>query len=195
MKITDKIRIRDLQLENRLVMAPMESRTGTEEGEITEELIEYYKKRSGFVSLIITGHCTVDPGGRATSRQIMIHDDACIEKLKQLSDAIHEQGTTKVFLQISHAGSNGRPYDPNDVSVSVSGVANPKNKDGRKLHVLEKEEIHKITEDFIKAALRAKKAGYDGIELHSAHGYLLNQFYSPLTNFRTDEYNGIHRSI
>ena len=170
------IRIGTLELANRLVLPPMATEK-TASGVASDALCEYYRERSGKLGLIITEHAYVLKEGKASHGQLSLGPDADLASLRKLVEAIHAQGTTKVMAQISHAGQ----YTTEDIIGQP-----PLTVDGLSL-----EEIARIQEAFVDAALRAKDVGYDGVEIHCAHGFLLNQFYSPLTNHRTDAYNGV----
>lgn len=179
------ISIGSLTLANRLVMPPMQTNL-SERGHVTEELLNYYRERALFSrpGLIITEHSCIAESGRAAEGQLSIAEDARIEEHKRLTDAIHEGGS-RTFVQLNHAGGNG-VGEP----VSASEVNTPGKKRPRRHRALSVEEISAIEAQFAEAAVRSLKAGYDGVELHCAHGYLLNQFYSPLTNKREDAYGG-----
>lgn len=110
--------------------------------------------------------------------------------MRRLADAIHNNGV-KAVAQISHAGGAANPQDTGMEPVSASAVQSPRAKAGAPLpRAMTVGEIQAVVEAFSQAACRAQEAGFDGVELHAAHGYLLNQFYSPLTNHRTDAYTG-----
>lgn len=179
------ILIGSITLANRLVMPPMQTNL-TDHGHVTEELVGYYRERArcSRPGLIITEHSCIAESGRAAEGQLSIAEDVRIEEQKRLTDAIHEGGSL-AFVQLNHAGSNG-VGEP----VSASEVNTPVKKLPRRPRALTVEEIRAIEAQFAEAAIRAVKAGYDGVELHCAHGYLLNQFYSPLTNKREDAYGG-----
>ena len=190
-----EIRIGSLALNNRLVMPPMATEK-TDNGEVTQGLIDYYneKTRGGYLGLVIQEHSYISIEGKASPNQVSIATDDTVADLRKITDVIHANGS-KVFAQLAHAGSAAKMEITGCEPVSASGVVNPcdvaKRMGATKIpHELTKEEIKVIVNKFADAAMRAKKAGYDGIEIHSAHGYLLNQFYSPLTNKRTDEYTG-----
>ena len=179
------IKIGSITAKNRLVMPPM--RTGkTADGHVTEELAFYYGERAKYSrpGIIITEHSCIAADGRASRDQLLICSDDMIEGHKRVVDAIHEGGSL-AFVQLNHAGSFGI-----DEKVSASAVNIPSKQDSPLPRTLTVEEIHRLTRLFAEAAARAVKAGYDGVEVHCAHGYLLNQFYSPLTNHRTDAYGG-----
>ena len=179
------IRIGQLDIPNRLVMPPMQTNK-TDRGHVTAELVQYYRDRAVYSrpGIIITEHSCIAESGRAAEGQLSIASDAYIEEHRQLTDAIHAGGS-KAFVQLNHAGSNGIGE-----SVSASPVTIPAKKLTRRPRELTADEILEIEAQFAAAAVRAVQAGYDGVEIHCAHGYLLNQFYSPMTNKRKDAYGG-----
>ena len=185
MLLQEPILIGKLTVENRLVMPPMQTNK-TERGHVTEELVDYYRDRAVLSrpGIIITEHSCIAESGRAAEGQLSLASDELIEEHLRLTDAIHEGGS-KAFVQLNFAGSNGIGD-----AVSASAVSIPVKKLTKRPRALTIEEIRQIEEQFAAAALRAVKAGYDGVEIHSAHAYLLNQFYSPMTNKRRDEYGG-----
>ena len=185
MLLDNPILIRNTIVDNRLVMPPMQTNK-TDRGHVTEELVRYYRDRAvlSHPGIIITEHSCIAESGRAAEGQLSIASDALIEEHRRLTDAIHEGGS-KAFVQLNHAGSNGIGD-----SVSASAVGIPAKPLAKRPRALTVEELPEIVEQFAAAAVRAVKAGYDGVELHCAHGYLLNQFYSPMTNKRRDEYGG-----
>lgn len=178
------IKIGDRTAGNRLVMPPMQT-DRTHMGRATEDMIKYYKDRAVYSrpGVIITEHCYITKDGRV-SDQLSIADDGVIEDHYRIADAIHDGGALAI-CQINHAGSKTIA-----APVSASDVKTPGSPEGPDPRPLETEEIKEIEDLFAAAAVRVKKAGYDGVELHCAHSYLLNQFWSPLTNKRTDEYGG-----
>ena len=179
------IRIGQLDIPNRLVMPPMQTNK-TDRGHVTVELVQYYRDRAVYSrpGIIITEHSCIAESGRAAEGQLSIASDESIEEHRQLTDAIHAGGS-KAFVQLNHAGSNGIGE-----SVSASPVTIPAKKLTRRPRELTLDEILEIEAQFAAAAVRAVQAGYDGVEIHCAHGYLLNQFYSPMTNKRRDAYGG-----
>ena len=192
--IENKIKIGNLELDGRIIMPSVATYQCDENGMVTEKVCDYYaeRARNSHVSLIITEHCYISMQGKAKKNQMSIAGDECIPGLKKLVDIIHENGA-KVFAQINHAGS-AAPVDVcQTIPVAPSSIilpVEPRIGDGQLPKELDKKEIEKIAIDFANAARRAKEAGYDGVEIHSAHSYLLNQLYSPLTNHRTEEYGG-----
>lgn len=192
--LNEEIKAGNKKLKNRLVMAPI-ALEKSDHGKVTEELLSYYDKRtkSSNIGLVVTEHSFIREDGRASKNQLSISEDSDIIGLKKLSNIIHKNGS-KVIIQISHAGSAAKKEVTNLEAISPSGLLNPIGALGgggsKNSKTMTKKDINEIVNSFVNAAIRAKKAGFDGCEIHSAHGYLLNQFYSPLTNKRTDEYNG-----
>ena len=185
--IYDSLSVGSLTLKNRLVMPPMQTDRSAR-GHVTAAMVDYYRDRALYSQpgLIVTEHCCISESGRADSMQLSFAEDTCIDEHHILTDAIHHAGC-HVIIQLSHAGSSAEPYDGGE-TVSASDVGNPRKKLSRNPRPLSLQEIRDLEACFARAAVRAAKAGYDGVEIHSAHGYLLNQFYSPLTNRRSDDY-------
>lgn len=190
MKINEEIKVNRLVLKNRLVMPPMAT-SGCVDGKVSDTLLRYYDEKSagGYLGVIITEHSYVHVQGKADAGQMSVSQDDDIEGMRKLIDVIHSNGVM-VFAQLNHAGSAARNSVTGMPVIGPSALLHPRKKDGTEPLPKEmtKDMIQKTTEDFARAAQRAKLAGYDGVEIHAAHGYLLNQFYSPLTNRRTDEY-------
>lgn len=181
------IKIGHLELKNRLVMPPMATSKANEQGKVTAQICDYYDEKSagGYIGLIIIEHSYISIEGKAGKGQISIASDSDIDGLNQLVNVIHKNGS-KVIAQINHAGAAAKTEITGRTVLGASTIVMPKFKDVPVEMTLK--DVRKVIDDFAAAALRAKKAGFDGVEIHSAHGYLLNQFYSPLTNKRTDEY-------
>ena len=204
MRLKEPITVGGLRLNNRLVLPPMATKRSTTEGLVTEELKEYYRQRAegGCLGLVITEHSFVSRQGKAGPQQMSMADDRAVAGLRELTDLLHGNGS-KVFAQINHAGGMARPECTGLEAVAPSLVRNPGTPvQGLIPRALTIPEIHAVEEQFVEAACRVKEAGFDGVEVHSAHAYLLNEFYSPLTNHRTDEYGGslenrlrLHREI
>lgn len=179
-------------LNGRLVLPPMASAKADKNGTVTEDLCRYYdeKTRGGFIGLVITEHAYVSPEGRLTAGQLSAAEDGCIEGLKRLAAVIRKNGPA-VIAQITHAGGaassaiTGLPV-LGAGSIRPSGAVSHEDTP----QTMNRDDIRKVISNFAAAARRIEKAGFDGVEIHSAHGYLLNQFYSPLLNDRTDEYTG-----
>ena len=179
--LLDPLKVKGLTLKNRIVMPPMNTEFATPAGAVTDRLIEHYVKRSKSLGLLIVEHSYVSLQGKFSSRQLGIHNDSLIPRLKKLVQSVHATGAP-IVVQINHAG--GRAIEeitgmPPVAPSPVEGV--------RKLQI---KEIEDLTCVFAAAAERVMKAGFDGVEVHGAHGFLLNQFFSPLTNRRSDKYGG-----
>ncbi len=183
----DTIAVGRLELKNRLVMPPMQTDRSAL-GHVTDDMVEYYRERALYSrpGLIITEHSCITEAGRADSMQLSIAEDDRIAEHRLITDAIHDAGS-RVFVQLNHAGSSAEPFVSCE-RVSASDIPNPRKNLPGAPRPLTVEEILVLEDCFAEAAARALEAGYDGIEIHSAHGYLLHQFYSPLTNRRSDAY-------
>ena len=184
--------IKDIELRSRLVMPPMATAKAAEDGRVTGRLCDYYagKSKGGQIGLIITEHSYISQEGKASVGQMSITEDGDVAGLKELVAAIH-QNHTMVVAQINHAGGAARKEVTGCEALSASSVRIPRAAAPEALpREMGQEDIRKVTADFARAAGRAKAAGFDGVEIHSAHGYLLNQFFSPLTNRRRDGYAG-----
>ncbi len=185
-----------LLLNNRLIMPPMATSKSEQDGRASQAILDYYdeKSRGGYISLIIIEHSYVSQQGKASNGQLSVSDDDKVEKLKELSKIIHRNGS-KCVMQINHAGSAAGKEVTGMDPVGPSVVVNPRVMSGvsnvfASPHELTGREIAEIVNDFKNAARRVKEAGFDGVEIHGAHGYLLDQFFSPLSNKRRDEYGG-----
>jgi len=178
-----------LALPNRLVMPPMGTEKSDSDGRVSKELLHYYDQKSqgGYIGLVIVEHSYISPEGKASPRQLSVAEDSSIEGLKQLAHLIQANGS-KAVVQINHAGSNTTEEVTGITPAAPSAVRHPQKK--TRPRELTAAEIEKIIDAFGHAARRVKEAGFDGIEIHAAHGFLLNQFYSPLTNQRADPYGG-----
>lgn len=176
----------NLQLQTRLVFPPMASH-GAEKGLPTAKTMEHYQRFAAnpAIGLIIGEHSYVDVQGMADRKQLSMASDDVILAQRELTTAVHQMNpNVKFFAQLNHAGVHTAEWITEQELVSASALEG----NGGISRALTVPEISAIEDCFAAAARRAQQAGYDGVELHSAHGYLLNQFYSPLTNFRTDAY-------
>jgi len=183
-------RIGRLVIPNRLVMAPVDTNFADYEGKVSEKMLAYYGMRAGGgVGMVIVENSQVEgPRGKNTIRQLCVSDDRFITGLKRLAFAIHKHHVPAI-LQLHHAGrQTTREITGGLQPVAPSAI--PCKNLGERPRALMKDEIEEIENRFAKAAVRAKTAGFDGIELHGAHGYLIGQFMSPYTNHRKDEYGG-----
>lgn len=188
--LNSKLKFCNFELSNRLVMPPMASSRASDNGAVTQKLCEYYKEKSRGFALVIVEHAYVSADGRAHRAQLSIASDADVPGLRRLAETVHANGAN-VFAQISHAGGAAERKLTGCAPISASAVKSPFAKpDAECPRAMTNVEMEKLVSDFGAAAERARDAGFDGVELHSAHYYLLNQFYSPLTNRRADEYGG-----
>ena len=183
-------KIGTVTLRNRLVMSPMGIGLANLDGTPSEEMIAYYEARAmGGAGLILPEITRVnDVHGPGLMRQLSVTQDRHIEPLSRLAAAIHKHNS-KIFIQLHHPGREtvsallgGQPV--------VSASAIPCKYLQQETRALSTEEVRELIGQFIDGAVRVQKAGCDGVELHCAHGYLLQQFLSPYTNKRTDEYGG-----
>jgi NADPH2 dehydrogenase len=181
-----------LTLRNRVAMPPMWSGKATAEGFVTPAIVEYHRVRAAAgTALIIVEHSFVHPQGRHSSTQIGAHDDACIEGLAALAAAIRAEGAVGC-LQISHAGARASSRVTGLPIVAPSPVVTAREAKPDAPAELALPQIGAVVEAFASAAARARSAGFQAVEIHAAHGFLLSQFLSPLTNRRTDAYGGDH---
>ena len=188
--LAQKGKIGNVELKNRLVMAPMGDLTANPDGTVSDKTIAYYGARAkGGVGLIITGIVRINnEDGTAGPNQLSLADDSYIPGFKRLVDEIHGHGA-KVFVQIQHSGRQGvAAYTGLDHVLAPSAIPSAVTKQPTK--ALTKEQIKRLVGQFGDTARRAMEAGADGVEIHGAHGYLINQFLSPFSNKRDDEYGG-----
>ena len=189
-KLLQEISINGLELKNRISMAPMYSKYASESGEVSDKLIEYFARRAknGVALIILENTCIEWEQGRIYGNPVAIYDDRFLPALNELVKAVHRYGA-KIIPEIHHVGRqvfssnlNGKPpLAPSAVKSKVGGDMPKK---------MTEEEIIATIKAFGDAALRAKKAEFDGVELHGAHGYLIQEFISPLTNLRNDKWGG-----
>lgn len=179
--LLDPLKVKGLTLRNRIVMPPMHTGLATREGAVTEKLIDHYVLRSEALGLLIIEHSYVSLEGKLSERQVGIYNDSLIPGLEKLSSSIHATGTP-VVIQINHAGRVA--------SREVTGKHPVAPSPGENARELKGEDLEDLAEAFGMAAERAMRAGFDGAEVHGAHGFLLNQFFCPITNRRSDNYGG-----
>jgi 2,4-dienoyl-CoA reductase-like NADH-dependent reductase (Old Yellow Enzyme family) len=189
LKLLEPILIGSSLAKNRIVMAPMETRMSTISGDITQAMIDYYGQRAkGGAGVIIVENTFIDNlASRASLSSSGLYSDHLIAGKNLLAESIQENGTLAI-IQLSHGGRQARAGATAYEAVAPSAVMCSVTK--RMPHVLTIDEIDKIEDSFAEAAYRAKSAGFDGVEVHGAHGYLICSFLSPLTNLRSDEYGG-----
>lgn len=185
----EAIKIGKLELPARLVKSAMVETMCKDDGTVTEELIQHYREiAEGGTPLIITGAASFNVYSRGVPKQISVGDDQKIAGLKKLADAIHQAGG-KIMVQIYHTARQATPEPVGrSIAQAPSSVYEPMV--GVKPKAMSLEEIQSTVEEFAQAALRCKKAGMDGIQIHAAHGYLISSFLTPHTNRRKDKYGG-----
>ena len=180
--------IANLKLKNRVVMPPMCMYKSDDSGLLKPfHTIHYTSRAIGGVGLIIVEATAIEPRGRISNSDLGLWENSQIIKHKKLNKKLHSYGA-KTAIQLAHAGRKSIVND--SIPIAPSSVSFSKNKPFKKPNEATLKDIKKIKEKFLKAAIRAKKAKYDAIELHAAHGYFLCEFLSPLTNKRDDEYGG-----
>ena len=195
MKLFEPIKFRNIELKNRVVMSPM-CMYSAEDGMANEfHYVHYGSRAQGGVGLIITEATAVEPRGRITNKCLGIWNDEQALALKKIVDFVHHNSESKIGIQLAHAGRKGSTWENRQISIeegweTIAPSPIPFHHSERIPHVLTVEEIKELVEDFRKAAKRSAEAGFDVIEIHAAHGYLIHQFLSPLSNTRTDDYGG-----
>jgi len=188
----DPTRLGSMELKNRIVMCPMGTNLADESGMPTDRMVAYYAERAkGGTGLVIVEQTVVQPSGKWSKLAAGLWDDRFIGGWKKVTDAIHAHGG-KIAIQIGHLGRSTnlentgglQPVAPSPVPCHLSQVVP---------HELSKEEVYQFIEDYLLAVKRAIKAGFDAIEIHGTHGYLIASFMSGKTNKRTDEFGGTLR--
>ncbi len=180
-------KIGTLEIANRMVRSATAERLADEDGEVTPRLAEMWKSLArGGVGLIITGHMYIEPGGKCHPEMTGIYDDVFVPELAQAVSNVHREGG-KIVAQINHGGMQCS-------RETVRGTVAPSaiNRDflQQPARELTEDEIWELVGAYAQAARRVKEAGFDGVQLHGAHGYLINQFISPYVNRRTDGWGG-----
>jgi 2,4-dienoyl-CoA reductase-like NADH-dependent reductase (Old Yellow Enzyme family) len=186
--VFEPIMINRLQLPNRFVRSATYEGLATEKGAVTDELVTLYGELgSGRIGLIIAGYAAVQPNGVGGPGMLGIWSDEHIEGLNRITQAVHRSGSY-IAAQIVHCGRQAFPYLIEGPPVAPSAI--PSKKFGATPRQLSESEIRVLVQDFGKAAARAKTAGFNGVQIHCAHGYLLNQFLAENSNRRADKYGG-----
>jgi 2,4-dienoyl-CoA reductase-like NADH-dependent reductase (Old Yellow Enzyme family)/thioredoxin reductase len=186
-RLFSPLTLHTMTLKNRVVMPPMCTDYATIGGAVTDRLIDYYTARArGGVGLIDVEFSYVHPAGKVFEHMLGIYDDKLIPGLRRLTEAVH-QGGAKVIVQIAHGGRRVHSDFTGSTPVAPSPIPRL---NGETPKELSREEIEDLIQAFILAARRAKKAGFDGVMIHMAHAYLIQQFLSPFSNTRTDRYGG-----
>ena len=180
----DPGRIGPVETRNRFVRAGTSETMAGPDGEVTDRLVALYEELArNDVGLLFTGHLYCNARGKYADRQAGIHDDRLVPGLRRLTDAVHRHGA-RIFAQLAHAGSQSRvpaiePLAPSPVPNELTG---------RLVTEATPEEVDEALEAFAVAARRAVDAGFDGVHLHGANGYLISEFSSPIANRRVDEW-------
>lgn len=190
-KLFEPASIGGIKLRNRIIMAPMGTFYATEDGLVTERMCRYYEERAkGGAALIVVEITAVAPEGKASPRELRVYGDGVLPGLRQLADSIHRHGA-RAAIQFHHAGRQRQeriPGGPPGPPVAPSAVP------CRLMKVMPRplttDEVEHLVEAFAEAARIAREAGFDAVQFHGAHGYLICQFLSPYTNKRTDKYGG-----
>jgi len=192
-------KLRDMELQNRIVVSPM-SMYMAKDGTVNDfHLVHYGSRAQGGAGLIYTEMTNVSADGRITPGCAGMYKDEHVDAWKRIVDFVHNQGNAKICMQIGHAGPKGA------TRVAWEGMDKPLEKDGWPLiapspvpwgadsdvpREMTERDMQRVLGDHVNAALRADQAGFDMIELHAAHGYLLSSFLTPVRNKRTDQYGG-----
>ena len=180
--------INGMKLSNRFVRSATWEGMATDKGAVTDKLVDTMADLArGQVGLIISGHAYVRAEGQVQPLAVGIHSDDCIDGLEAMTAAVHVHGG-KIVAQIAHAGARANRQLSGQIPLAVSDFEGLADSACREATV---EDINGIVEAFAAAAGRAKTAGFDGVQIHSAHGYFLNQFLSPYFNRRQDQYGGM----
>ncbi len=193
----DKLKIGNIELANRTIMAPMTRSRASDEGIQPDSAAEYYAQRTS-AGLIITEAVNISPMAKGYVRTPGIFNEEQIVAWRKVADAVHARGGT-IFMQFFHTGrialpdflpDNAQPVAPSAVKAKGQNYTDAGMKDFVTPREITKEEIKQTVKDFGAAAKNAISAGFDGVELHSASGYIVHQFLSSNANLRTDEYGG-----
>ncbi len=186
-------RIGPVEIKNRIVMPPMTTRTADAEGFVTDDSVAYYMARvRGGTGLITVEMASPEKCGRHRRHEIGIYDDRFLAGLTRLVDEIH-RGGAKASIQLGHGGGHTRADICGETPIAPSAIPHPVYETTFETIVpqaMTKPRIVETTAAHVAAASRAQKAGFDCVEIHAAHGYLISQFHAPFENRRSDEYGG-----
>ena len=186
-------KIGNVQIKNRIIRSATWVAKATNDGYVTEDLINIFKDLAeGGTSLIISGYIAVDPSGAATHKMACLYDDSYISGQKKLVKAVHDSSEVKIAAQIAHTGNGAfifgnTNFNPVGPSPMINLVLN------KPCRELTTEEVRQIIKNFVDTGRRAYESGYDMVQIHSSHGYLLSDFVSPFTNKRNDEFGGTYQ--
>lgn len=185
-KLFSSFKLKDMEVKNRIVMAPMCMYSAGNDGKANDwHHVHYVTRAIGGTGLILQEATAVEPRGRITSNDLGLWDDSQIDGLKKIVDEVKKNGAL-MGVQLGHAGRKCEAEEEQIIAPSPIAFSN----EYRLPEEMNKEDIKTVIQSFKDAASRCLKVGYDVIEIHGAHGYLINEFLSPLTNKRTDEYGG-----
>ncbi len=186
-------RIGPVEIKNRIVMPPMTTRTADAEGFVTDDSVAYYLARvRGGTGLITVEMAAPEKCGRHRRHEVGIYDDCFLPGLTRLVAAIHDGGA-KASIQLGHGGGHTRVDICGETPIAPSAIPHPVYETTFETIIpqeMTKARIAETTAAYVAAALRAQKAGFDCVEIHAAHGYLISQFHAPFENRRSDEYGG-----
>ena len=186
-------RIGPVEIKNRIVMPPMTTRTSDAEGFVTDDSVAYYMARvRGGTGLITVEMASPEKAGRHRRHEVGIYDDRFIPGLTRLVGEIHGGGA-KASIQLGHGGGHTRIDICGETPIAPSAIPHPVYETTFETIIpqeMTKERIAATTAAYVAAAQRAQRAGFDCVEIHAAHGYLISQFHAPFENRRTDEYGG-----
>ena len=183
-----KTTIGGIEVKNRIFRSATHENMADKGGKVSGRLTQMYRDLSeGETGLIITGFMGFSKSDNLSPLTVLLKDDDSVNQLKELTDMVHSYGT-KIVTQISHVGSQITHGTPSGTVYAPSDVVDPVN--GIQPTPFTINQIKELIEEFGEAALKAKKAGFDGVQIHGAHGYLLSKFLSPVYNTREDEYGG-----
>ena len=188
----------EIEADNRLVMAPLtRNRADNDTGEVAQMHVDYYRQRAG-AGIIITEATQISPEGKGYFQTPGIHTEGQVAAWRKVTDAVHEEGG-KIVLQLWHVGrishtslqpGGAQPVAPSAIAAGVKTFTTNGFEDTSEPRALELDEMPRLVADFARAAEMAKKAGFDGVEVHGANGYLLDQFLKTGSNHRDDAYGG-----
>jgi 2,4-dienoyl-CoA reductase-like NADH-dependent reductase (Old Yellow Enzyme family) len=182
-----------VEVPNRIVMPPMTTRLADDEGHVTDALVAYYRARAlGGVGLITVEMGSPEKAGRHRFRELGVYEDRFLPGLEHLTTVLHDAGA-RVSVQLGHGGARARSAVSGETPIAPSSIPTPVYEVEAESVVpseMSKARIEQTTQTFVEAARRASRAGFDLVELHGAHGYLISQFLSSAENTRTDEYGG-----
>lgn len=181
----DRLSIRGMELKNRICAGPMGNATTTgEDGVVSDAMVQHFRAvAKGGAALVIQGAASVTNENKAHVTQTGIWRDEQVDGLRRITEAVHAE-SCKIILQLEHAGMRAlvsEPFAPSPFTLNIRGVE-------KVCHVMTADEIHSVQKLYVDAARRAVLAGYDGVELHGSHGWMISAFLSPCINRREDEY-------